>query len=150
MSEVREGDDGAPADAQHVLQHDPRTLRRLQGLRENDIVEAVLGIIGEVRVRVALNDGQALGDAVVHAALRQLDAAAVDLTIAGQHLEEQPVAAADVEHAAPRRHHIGDDGEIGSLERATDHEAFARLGATPRALAAASRKPRVVAKKSGS
>ena len=112
MSEVREGDDGAPADAQHVLQHHPRALRRLQGLRENDVVEAVFGIIGEVRIGVALNDRQALGDAVIDAPLRKLDSAAVGLTVAGQHLEEQPVAAADVEDAASRHHHVGDDGEI--------------------------------------
>ena len=66
------------ADAQHVLEHEPRLARRLQGLRQDNVVEGIVGIVFEVGVGVALDHRKPLGDAFVHALARQLDATAVD------------------------------------------------------------------------
>ena len=55
MTEIRKRHDGAPADAQHVLQHDPGLACRLQGLRQDDVVERVVRVVGEVCVGVALD-----------------------------------------------------------------------------------------------
>ncbi len=40
VAEIGEGDDGVPADAQHLLQHQPWAARRLQRLRQDHVVEA--------------------------------------------------------------------------------------------------------------
>ena len=51
---------------------------RLQRLRQDDVVERVVGIVRQVGVGVALDHRETLGDAFVHALARKLDAAAVD------------------------------------------------------------------------
>ena len=79
--EIRERDDGAPADPQQILQHHPRLPRRLQGLRQDHIVEGIVGIIDQIGVGVALHHRQTLGDAAVDALARQFDAAAVDAAV---------------------------------------------------------------------
>src|SRR5579862_2899159 len=71
VAEIREGDDGMAADAQHVLEHDARPARRLQRLRQDDEIERVVGIIFEVGVGVTLDHGEALDDAFVHALARE-------------------------------------------------------------------------------
>ena len=88
-AEIRERDDGAPADPQQILQHHARLPRRLQRLRQDHIVEGVVGIVDEVGVGVALHHRQPLGDAAVDALARQLDAAAVDAA-ALQELQRSP------------------------------------------------------------
>ena len=40
MAEIGEGDDGPPADPQHVLKHALGLARRLQRLAEDDVVES--------------------------------------------------------------------------------------------------------------
>ena len=77
-AEIRERDDGALANAQQVFQHRFRLPRRLQRLRQDHVIEGIVGIIDEVGVGVALHHRQPLGDAAVDALARQLDAAAVD------------------------------------------------------------------------
>ena len=39
MAEIREGDDGAPSDPQHVFEHMTRPPRRLQRLRQDHVIE---------------------------------------------------------------------------------------------------------------
>ena len=107
MAEIRERHDRVAADAQHVLEHDARLARRLQRLRQDHVVERVVGIVGEIGVGVALDHGEALGDAFVDALARQFDAAAVDAARL-QELEQLAVAAADVEHARAGLDHLGD------------------------------------------
>jgi hypothetical protein len=51
---------------------------RLQRLRQDHIIEGVVGIVGKVGVSVALDHRQTLGDAFIDAFARQLDAASVD------------------------------------------------------------------------
>ena len=70
MAEIRERHDAVAADAQHVLEHDARPARRLYRLRQDDEVEAVVRIVFEVGVGVALHYGQTLGDTLVHALAR--------------------------------------------------------------------------------
>ncbi len=153
MTEIGERNDGPSADAQHIVEHDARTLRRLQCLRQNHIIETVFGIIAEIGVGVALNHGEAFRDAIIDAALRQFDAAPVDLFLPFKHLQQETIAAAHVQHAAARFDNIGHYGEVETPGRdfqTRRHGRVAEAGAIPRARAADSRKPRVVAKKSGS
>ena len=49
-------------------------------LLESRVVEGVIGVIRKVGVGVALDHGEALGDALVDAFARQLDATSVDAT----------------------------------------------------------------------
>ena len=87
-----------PPDAQHLLDHQPRTVGRLQRLAEDHIIEGVVGIVDEVGVGIALDDRQAARHAFVDALLADLDAAAVDRAGRLEQLEQGAVAAADVEH----------------------------------------------------
>ena len=147
-------------DAQHVLQHLARAAGGLQGLGQDDEVEGIVGIVGEVGVGVALDHGEAVGDAVVHALLGELDAAGVDAVVLGEVVQQRAVAAADVEHAGARL-------AAGGRPRRGRAAALARLSpgangplppfgfsglwpAAARARAQPSRKPWAVALNSGS
>src|SRR5690606_18751158 len=101
----------------------------------------------------ALDDCETFRDACVHALARNLDAAAVDALGFDEQPQEFAVAGADVEHARAGLHHLGDqhmvDSPGGGFVVAAQHgQPFA--GGRPRARAAASMKPRVMAKSSGS
>ena len=113
-AEIRERDDGALADAQQVFQHRFRLPRCLQRLRQDHVVEGIVGIIDEVGVGVALHHRQPLGDAAVDALARQLDAAAVDAA-ALQELQQLAVAAADVEHLRAVRDHFRDQQMVAAI-----------------------------------
>ena len=108
MAEIGKRHDGVPADAQHVLEHDARLPGGLQRLRQDHVVEGVVRIVREVGVGVALDHRQSLGDALVDALARELDAAPVDAARLGQQPEQLAVAAADVEHLGAGRDHLGD------------------------------------------
>ena len=71
----------------------------------------VVRIVFKIGVGVALHHGEPLGDAFVHAFARQFDAAAVDAA-RFQQPQQFAVAAADVEHARARLHHVGDDQQV--------------------------------------
>ncbi len=86
--------------------------RGLQGLRQDDVIERVVGIVAKVGIGVALDHGQTLRDALVHALARQLDAAPVDIAALAQKPEQFAVAAADVEHLRPALDHLGDKNEV--------------------------------------
>ena len=90
-------------------------MRRLQRLAQDDEVEGVVGIGGEIVVGVALDDRKAARHGLVDALLRQLDAAAVGLLLLLEALQQRAVAAADVEHARARRHEAGDDLQVDAL-----------------------------------
>ena len=80
-----------------------------------------------------LNDRKPFGDAVVDAALGQLDAAGVDPFFFGEQPQQRAIAAADVENAALWLDHIRDKQEIdarGNREAPLDHSALALLTAT--------------------
>jgi len=125
-AEIGERDDGAPADAQEILQHDLGLACRLKRLRQDHIVEGIIGIIDEVGVGVTLHHRKALGHAAVDALPRQLDAAAVDA--AGlQQLKQIPLATADVEHFRAGLDHFGDQQMVGAIvSRLRGHDTVER------------------------
>ena len=145
MAEIRHRNDGAAANAQHVFEHDARLARRLQRLRQDDIVESVIRIVDEIGVGVALNDRQSLGDAIVDAVLGELDAPPVDAPLFGQEAQQFPVAAADVENAGLRRDKFRHAQQVDARRS----ERSGKVQSTPLARAAASMKPFVVSMSSG-
>src|SRR5262249_12553171 len=118
--------------------------------------------VDEVGIGVALDDREALGDALVDALARQLDAAAVDAAPLGEDAQQLAVAAAHVEHLRARLHHVSDHQEVDAAvardARALRHGQIAvdacehghARPLRPRAFPAASRKPRTMANSSGS
>src|SRR5437899_1880495 len=104
-AEIRERHDGAAADPQQIFQHHARLPCRLQRLRQDHIVEGVVGIIDEIGVGVALHHRETLGDAAVDTLARQFDAAPVNAPCL-QQLQQITVAAADVEHLRAALDHL--------------------------------------------
>ena len=97
-----------------------RMVRRLDRLRQHDIIEGIVGIVGKVGVGVALDHRQALGDAFVDTLARQFDAAPVDAAPLAEKAQQFAVAAADVEHARAGRHHVGDQQKIDARAAVAD------------------------------
>ena len=65
-----------------------------------------------------MDDRESLGDAIVHALPRNLDAAAVDAAPLRQNSQQLAVAASDVEHLGATLDHVGDEQEIDAkIER---------------------------------
>src|SRR4029077_6014412 len=145
MAEMRHGNDGAAANAQHVFEHDARLTRRLQRLRQYDVVERVVRVIHEISVSVTLNHRQPLGDAVVHALLRELDAPPVDASLFGQEAQQPAIATADVEDAGLRRDEFRHAQQVDTRWSVRS----SKVQSTPLARAAASMKPFVVSMSSG-
>ena len=112
MAEIGEGDDGALADAQHLLQHQPRVAGGLKGLGQDDVIEAVVGIIGEIDVGVALHHRKPPGDAIIDALLRNLHPARVNALGVRKQAEQFAVAAADIQHPRADLDHAGDQQQI--------------------------------------
>ena len=101
-----------PADAQHMLEHQPRTPGRLQRLRENHVIEGIVGIVRQVGVGVSLDHRESLGHAFVHALAGQFDAASIDPPGLAEEPQQFAVATADVEDLGARRNHFGDHEQI--------------------------------------
>ncbi len=85
---------------------------RLQGLRQHGVVERLVGEVGQVMVGVALHHRQPARQAQGDVGGLQLQAPALDPVLAGQHVEQQALAAADVEHPRARLHQPQDGAEI--------------------------------------
>src|SRR5436190_14055905 len=81
MAEVGERHDSVAPDPQHMLEHDAWMSRRLERLGEDNVIESVVRVIGQIGIRVALNDGEALGHAFVDSLAGELDSTAVDSAI---------------------------------------------------------------------
>src|SRR6185437_14524680 len=136
-----------------------RRIGRLDGLRQDRIIEGVIGVIDKVGVCVALDHRESLRHAIIHARLAELDAAAVDVPPRGKQAEQRAVAAADIEHARAGRHHLGDEKQVDArgichrphgMRRHVDvHGSHPFGSAMPRFSAAAARKPRMVSNNSG-
>src|SRR6202521_2152783 len=135
---------------------------RLQRLRQDHVVEGIVGVVDQIGVGCALDDRESLGDALVHALARNLDAAAVDAAPLRQDPQQLAVAASHVEHLGAALDHVGDEQEIdaGAALRARrlrhgeipaetlEHHHLP--GLSPRSLPGPSRKPRTMANSSGS
>src|SRR6516225_2704925 len=77
VTEIGERNHGVATYAQHMLEHDARMARSLQSLRQDHVIERVVGIIRQVRIGVALDDSEPLGHAFVDAFARELYPAAI-------------------------------------------------------------------------
>ena len=132
MGVVGERHDAEAPDPQHVLEHRARLAHGLDGLRQDHVVERAVRVDREVGVGVALDHGQPLADAVVHALLAELDAARVDVLGARQIGEQRAVGAADVEHPGVRLDQLGDQAQVlaQTVRRAVTGATF--IGAADR------------------
>src|SRR3546814_15740052 len=106
VREIGKADEGAGRDAQQFVDHEVGALSGLQRLRQDRIIDRVVGIIGEVAVGVALYDRLPARD-------RGGDVRRIDLPPARVEAFAPPptpplaVAAADAEGAGPARPGIG-------------------------------------------
>ena len=66
----------------------------------------------EVGIGVALDHRQSLRHAGIHPRLAELDAASLHVALLRQQPEQRAVAAADIEHARARLHHLGDEQQV--------------------------------------
>ena len=89
MAEIREADECAGADAEHLFQHFARAFDGLQGARENHIVEGIIWVLRKVVIRVAMHHRQAMGDGVGHFRHVDFDAARVASAGAEQMFDER-------------------------------------------------------------
>ncbi len=76
---------------------------------ENNVVKGIVRVVHQVGVGVALNDGQAAGNAGVHPSLADLDASTVNILFVAEVMQEGTVVATDVEHTGARFDEIGDE-----------------------------------------
>jgi len=60
-----------PADADQALEHAAGLVRRLQRLAQDDIIEGICGIVLQVVIGIALDDGEAMPHAGVDPRLAQ-------------------------------------------------------------------------------
>ena len=82
VGEIGEADESAGADAQQFVEHAVGPRGGLQRLAEDRVVEALIGIVGEVAVGIALHHAEALADAALDAIAIDLDPAYVALLVA--------------------------------------------------------------------
>ena len=121
VGEVREADDHLAAHPQQLPKDPLRVLDRLHGLRQDDVVEALVDVAAQAALDVPLDDRDAAADAADHEVLVQLDALALDLPVGRQPGQQLAVAAADVEDPAARLDQrpdqlVIDTGPLGLLE----------------------------------
>jgi hypothetical protein len=117
MREIGEGDEGPPTDAQQFVEHPIRPARGLQRLAEDGIIEAVIGIVGEIAIGIALHHRQPLRHRGGDIGGVEFEPARVHSAPVAQGRHQRAVAAADVEHARHRLDVGGDDRKIGAQRR---------------------------------
>lgn len=86
VAEIRETHDAVTADAQHLVDDGRRVVDLLQGLAEHHVVERLVRVVAYFSVQVALDNGQALPDAMGHALLVDFDARARDAFLGHERL----------------------------------------------------------------
>ncbi len=109
-------------------QHLTRLAHGLQGLGQEGVVEGLAWEIGQIVIGVALHHRQPARQAQGHVGRTDLKPASLDLTLAAQQVQQQTLAAADIQHARARPHHADDGAEIlaaGGVRRA--HGAMPRV-----------------------
>src|SRR5581483_6760861 len=159
MAEIRADDDRLARAPHQVLDHALGVAGRLECLRQDHIVEGLVGILGEIGIGIALHHREALRHAGIDARLAELDAAAIDLLEMAEIVQEDAVAATDIENAAVGLDHVGDQlqidadpalGHARAPAQAGIERGVGRAHRKPRCSAQPSRKPRITAKNSGS
>ena len=102
------------ANPRHFAQHIMRLLRRLQSLAQNNHVKAIVGIIAQIRIGIALHHGQAARHPGIHPGLAQSARVRQPGAIAPQR-PQFALAAANIQHPRAIFHHIGDKAQINAL-----------------------------------
>ena len=108
ISDVREADDAAATDPQHVAKHARGVENGLQGLRENHDVELAVGKSGEPLVQVGLHHVEPAADAGHDRLLVPLDAHDLVMIAIAEPSQEFARAAAEVQYARLRRDQVED------------------------------------------
>ena len=89
----------------------------LQGLREDHVIEGLVGIVGQPFVDIALEYADAARDRLLHFGAGDFHAARVHALIAGQPLQQFAFAAAQVEHLGVGLHNLADDGVVAAAQK---------------------------------
>src|SRR5271165_185375 len=145
MSKVRKSDDATAADAQHLPQHLQWRACFLKRLAEDDVVEGLIGEIGEGFFDVALINGHAFGDSPLDSRTRKLDAERVHILVLREPGQKLAFSAAQVEHARPANHDLTDDRVIAAAQQCAYKRLCARMHGCrhqPLILRVLARKPR--------
>ncbi len=151
MPEVRERDDGVPADAQQIFEHRFRRACRLDGEGQDGEVERLIRIVRKIAIRVALDHRQAALHAQVDLLARQLDTTRVHALGLGQRAcSSAPSPQPTSSTREARRHHLRDEEVIGPLLAREGNRFLHQVCETSLGRRAAPRKPRTVAWNSGS
>ena len=100
--EIGKGHDALAGHAQHLAEHQLGLLHLLQGAVEHRVVEGAVPDQGQAVVRVALQHGHVLAQALHHVGQVDVDADAGHAVALVQAVDQQAVAAADVQDMAAR------------------------------------------------
>jgi hypothetical protein len=106
-----------------MFKHDTRMPRGLQRLRKYYVVERVVGIVGKIRIGVALDHSQPLSNAFIHALSRQFDASAIDIARFAQETKQFAIAAADIQDFRAAFNHFGDENQVDARATRYTHSA---------------------------
>ena len=113
IGEIGKADEGPAPGSDQFGEHQIGPLGGLQRLAEHGIIEAVIGIIDQIAVGIALDHAEPACDAGLDQRAVDLDPANVAAP-AQQRRHQRAVAAADIEHAGARLDMRGDDREVGA------------------------------------
>ena len=105
------------------LQHALGVAQVLQGVELHHDVEAVVVEQRQAFFEVELDDVDAALHAGVHVGVGDLDAVAAASLVLAQMGQQFAAAAAEVEHAAARRHQLGDGLEVSAFTHGSDPPA---------------------------
>ena len=99
---------------EQLVEHLARSVHVLECLAEDDVVEGTVGEVREVRVGVALDDGQPPAHAGLDPVVPDLDPLPLHLLFGFQRLQERSVPAPDIEHPPAGGHQFRDQTEVSA------------------------------------
>src|SRR5262249_21235939 len=134
----------------HLPEHIGRRAHLLDGLGQNDVIERAVGVAGKIGVGIALDDREAARDTLVDARLADLDAAAINAAFARQKLEQRAIPATHLDNACIIRDERRNQRKVWARGGGLGPYRWFGVHAMPRARAAESMKPLMVASSSGS
>ena len=117
MAEIWKGNQGAAADAEHVVQHLQRLTNLLQGLAEDDVVEGLVGVISQAFFDVTLVAADSFSNRLLHLCAIHFDSARIDVLVVGEPTQQFSVAAAKIEDARLGRDDFTENGLVATTEQ---------------------------------
>ena len=114
VGEIGKADEGPRAHSKQFVEHPVGPRGGLQRLAEDGIIEALVGIIAEVAVRIALHHRKALRYAALDTGAIDFDPAHVAALVAQGH-HQHAVPATDIQHPAVGGDPTGNRCQIGTL-----------------------------------